>query len=149
MQSFLAALLACCAFVPLAGRAQAADPLKSPECGAAIEQLQAARTGTAAQAEAARKHAATTCLGAPDPPRRPGRVLQAPIVVPRTAFEPKPLPRLTPPRPALEIDRPATISSCDATGCWLNQGNRLQHVTPNMMGPSGLCGLAPGAAGCP
>jgi len=51
--------------------------------------------------------------------------------------------------PPLAIERAPTISSCDPAGCWVNAGNRLRHVTPNLMAPGGLCALAPGAAGCP
>lgn len=136
-----------------AAAAQATDPLKSPECGTALATLQAARSRGSSDTESLRRQAATTCLGSPNPPTRPARVVQAPIVVPPPTIEAptrRPLPPIpAPPPPAVQVERPPTISSCDAAGCWVTQGSRLQHVTPNLMGPAGLCALAPGAAGCP
>ena len=149
-RSILLALLLAAA--PLA-RAQPADPLKSPECGSALAQLQAARSGGQGDVESVRRQAAAACLGGLAAPSRPARVVQAPIRVPPPMIEAparRPLPAIPAPPPApVATEHAPTISSCDPAGCWVTQGNRLQHVTPNLMGPAGLCGVAPGAAGCP
>ena len=143
--------LACAA--AWAADAQGVDPLKTPECGRAIESLQAARVGNAAGIEPLRREAARICLGAGSLPTRPARVMQRPVTVPPPQIDP--VARAALPRPpegfpaAVQIDRPATASSCDPGGCWVNDGVRLQRVAPNLMAPSGLCATAPGAAGCP
>ncbi|HYE38627.1 MAG TPA: hypothetical protein VEB23_01765, partial [Ramlibacter sp.] len=75
-------LLAC---APLAAQD---DPLKSPACGAALAQLQAARAGgTGAAVEASRGAAAAACLGSSAAPVRPARVLRPPVSVPPPQVE--------------------------------------------------------------
>ncbi|MBC5764274.1 hypothetical protein [Ramlibacter albus] len=143
------ALLSLLAFASIAN---AQDPLKSPECTAALAQLESARAANSPNVETVRRAASNACFGVPAASARPSRSVQAPIRVPPPVIEVKPraplppIPTLPPPVP---IERGPTISSCDAAGCWVNNGNRLQHVTPNLMAPYGLCGIAPGAAGCP
>jgi hypothetical protein len=138
-------------------RAQPADPLKSPACGAAIAQLQAARENHAAPArvEALRSAAATTCLGQPDPPARPARSVQAPVSVPPPQLAPpsQPMPIAAPtpppPPPPIAIDRPAAPALCDGSGCWVNDGTHLQRVPPDLRGPGGLCSNLCGQLYCP
>ena len=136
-------------------RPQAADPLKSPECGQAVQQLEAARANTApgnAGVEALRRQAARTCLGTAAPPARPGRVLQAPVVVPPPVVQLGPPPRPASPSPPpapVRIDRPATVTGCDPGGCWVDDGTRLRHVAPNVVGPNGPCALVAGVVRCP
>ncbi|HEY8356245.1 MAG TPA: hypothetical protein VIL30_02190, partial [Ramlibacter sp.] len=106
--------------------AQPADPLKSAACGQALAALDAARGADprGAQVPALRNQAAQVCLGGGEAPGRSARVLQPPSVVPPPTIAPPPqpeplaLPRL--PTPPVAIDRPATLSHCDAGGCWAN-----------------------------
>lgn len=114
------------------------DPLKSPACGAAVANLQAARTGAsdAARIEALRSQAATVCLGMGSPPSRPARVLQAPIAVPppQIALPPgtAPLPAITPPPPPVAVERLPVPSTCDANGCWVDDGTHMRQVPPTL-----------------
>jgi hypothetical protein len=132
------------------------DPLKSTACGDAIGQLQAARAdkgASGARIESLRAAASTTCLGAPNPPVRPGRVLQAPVVVPPPRIDvpvrAAPLPPLAPLPPPVAIDRPPQPAVCDAGGCWANDGTHLQHVPPTLTSPGGVCSLQGGLVYCP
>ena len=151
-------LLAACALLLAAAapaRAQDADPLKSPACGAAIASLQAARAGNeaAARVESLRSAAANTCLGFGNAPSRPARVVQAPIAVPppqigvTPALPAVPMPSLPP--PPVAVDRLPVPAMCDAGGCWTNDGTHLRHVPPNLMGPGGLCSQLGGMVYCP
>lgn len=141
--------------VALPCAAQPDDPLKSPACGAALAQLQAARQAQAAGAtvEALRSAAAATCLGAGAPPGRPGRVLQAPIVVPPPQVEvparAAPLPAPVLPPPPVAVQRPPAPVLCDAGGCWSGDGTHLQHLPPSLVGPRGLCTQQGGLVYCP
>jgi len=134
-----------------------ADPLKSPECGTALQSLQAARGATAApaQVEALRQQASLLCLGSAPAGGRPGRVAQAPISVPPPRIEAPAVapPALVAPPPALppvHIERPGSITSCDAGGCWISDGGRLQHRPPLGAGAAGgPCQLAGSALLCP
>ena len=153
------------AFVPLLAplllaaaaplHAQDADPLKSPACGAAIAQLQAARENheDAARIETMRRGAANTCLGQPDPPARPARSVQAPVSVPTPQIampsRPEPMAVPTPPPPPVAIDRPSSPAICDAGGCWANDGTHLRMVPPDLRGPTGLCSSLGGQLYCP
>ena len=130
------------------------DPLKSIACGTALAELQAARsTGVDADSvEALRSAAARTCLGTADPPTRPGRVLQAPIVVPPPQVEvparaAPPLPAPVP--PPVAIQRPPVPALCDAGGCWTSDGTHLRQLTPGLYGPRGLCTQHGGLVYCP
>ena len=132
------------------------DPLKSPACGAAVAGLQSARAAGegAARIEALRNAAAATCLGSGAPPTRPGRVVQAPIVVPPPQVEAPSAPRPSPPQAALPpppvaIPRLPAPAMCDATGCWTNDGTHLRHVPPSLAGPGGLCSQLGGMVYCP
>ncbi|HUP08104.1 MAG TPA: hypothetical protein VMU47_13175 [Caldimonas sp.] len=107
------------------------------------------------QLEARRREAAVACLAnRPDPEARaqpqapPSRFAQPPLAVPPvtlgvpSATTP---PRSTPPTPILPLSpqagpRPQFITSCDAGGCWANDGSRLNRVGPNLSaGSRGLC----------
>ncbi|MEJ8835879.1 hypothetical protein [Ramlibacter sp. AN1133] len=121
------------------------DPLKSEACGSALAQLQAARQQQAntATVEALRSAAAATCLGSGAPPTRPGRVLQAPVVVPPPQIDlpaqAAPLPVPVPAPPPVAIQRPSAPALCDAGGCWSSDGTHLQQLPPGLIGPRGLC----------
>jgi hypothetical protein len=135
--------------------AQQEDPLKSAACGAALASLQAARAAQAAPAtvEALRSSAASSCLGTATPPSRPGRVLQAPIVVPPPQIEvparaaPLPAPVL-PPAP-VAIERAPLPAVCDSLGCWTQDGPQLRRVPPNVIGPRGPCTQQGAQVYCP
>jgi hypothetical protein len=135
--------------------AQPEDPLKSAACGAALADLQAARQAQAAggTVEALRSAAAVTCLGTATPPTRPGRVLQAPIVVPPPQVEvparAAPLPAPVLPPPPVAVQRPPGPVLCDAGGCWAGDGTHLQHLPPSLIGPRGLCTQQGGLVYCP
>lgn len=147
------ALVLLLAALPL--RAQQSDPLKSPACGAALANLQAARQdrSDAARIESLRSQAATTCLGMPDPPARPSRSVQAPIAIPPPQIDVPPvahsLPAPTLPPPPVAIDRLPVPANCDGTGCWANDGTHLQRVPPTLVGPRGLCTQQGGQLYCP
>jgi hypothetical protein len=146
------ALLLLLAGAPLAAQD---DPLKSPACGAALSQLQAARAAGQADANIAqlRGAAATACLGSSATPARPARVLQAPVRVPPPQVEvpqgPAPLPALEPPPPPVAVQRLPAPATCDASGCWTSDGTHLRHVAPSLAGPQGLCTVHGGLVHCP
>lgn len=131
----------------------AADPLKSAACDQALAQLQAAREARAS-IESSRQRAVQACLGGAGPAApRANRWAQQPIAVPPPIIEPpaRPPAVAAPAQPpaAVAIERPRTLSGCDANGCWVNDGTRLQHIGPHGMGPSGLCALQGGLPHCP
>jgi hypothetical protein len=145
---FLPLLVLACA--PACVLAQAGDPLKSAACGEALSALQQARGEAAANVRSLREGAASICLGASPTAGRSARVLQAPVAVPPPVIAPPPAagpllaaPALPP--PPVAIERPATVTHCDATGCWASDGQHLQHLAP----PLGLCTQQPGRVVCP
>ena len=134
-------------------RAQDADPLKSPACGAALSALQAARNSGSDSVAALRGAAASACLGSAVVPTRPGRLLQAPVVVPPpqvdVPVQAAPLPPPVLPPPPVAIQRAPLPATCDAGGCWTSDGTHLRHVPPSLAGPSGLCTQQGGLVFCP
>jgi hypothetical protein len=77
-------------------------------------------------------------------------VLQAPVAVPPpvlsppgTAAPPPAAPVLAP--PPVVIERPATVTQCDATGCWASDGQHLRHLGPQL----GPCIPQAGGLVCP
>ena len=147
-----ALLVACCALWAMAPVHAQEDPLKSADCGSALATLQAARPG-GVKGVGAGVAAASACLGSSAIPLRPSRVLQAPVAVPPAQIEvparvaPLPAPSLPP--PPVAIDRPPSPATCDAGGCWSNDGTHLRHVPPNLVGPAGLCTQQGGLVYCP
>jgi hypothetical protein len=107
-----------------------------------------------AKLAAAQRHAAAACLRSradPPPARQP--YVQSPI-----AIEPVPMTRPAPPiarpvAPAPPVVRPAErprfITTCDAIGCWADDGSRLDRVGPNLRGPRGPCTLQGTLLTCP
>lgn len=136
----------------LAVAALHADPLKSAACGEALQQLDAARGS--AGAEALRQRAVRTCLGGGTlPPQRAQRWSDPPLTVPAPVTAPPgqaaaALVPQAPPGP-LRIERPASLTACDANGCWAADGARLQHLAPVQIGPGGLCAAQGGFVFCP
>ena len=135
--------------------AQEGDPLKSPACGAALANLQAARANQAPpdRIEHLRSEAASTCLGTAHPARNTARTLQAPLTVPPPQIDvpvARPsLPAPVAPPPPVAIDRPATPAHCDPGGCWTSDGSHLQLTPPNFVGPRGPCTQQGGLVYCP
>lgn len=151
---FPAAILgALLALLPVAVPAQV-DPLKSPACAEALGALQQARAKHEG-AEAARARAASICLGSPELPTRPSRVVQAPMAVPGPVITPPaaslPSPPLTAPMPPppVAVQRPPTPAHCDGGGCWSDNGQHLQILPPNLAGPNGQCVPHAGQVYCP
>jgi hypothetical protein len=142
------------ALLAAAMSASAQDPLKSPECGAALQRLQAARAADAKSVPALREQAAGACLGAAVPASRSNRWAQPPIAVPPPVID-VPLLAAQPPvasqlPPPVPIQRPSTISSCDVNGCWTSEGTRLPRMGPLLIGPGGMpCPVQGASASCP
>ena len=173
-QPLLLALI--CAVVANVAAAQAVDapssardPLQAPDCRRSLEALrvQEARAEAAASApsdghrrgpvaalEEARRRAAQACLASrADQPPQPQRLAQPPVAVPPVtmARPPTPAPSL-PSAPAVApkpVDRPRFITSCDAVGCWADDGSRLDRVGPNLWGKRGPCTLVGTLLQCP
>ena len=115
-----------------------------------------------AKLEASRRKAADACLHGrddPAPARQPGGSparpppVQAPIAVPRLSPERPALPgwvRREPPAPVTRpAERPRFITTCDAIGCWADDGSRLDRVGPDLRGPRGLCTVQGTLLTCP
>jgi len=117
------------------------------------------------QLEALRHRAAIACLAnRPDPERRAqpqapaSRFAQPPLAVPPVTLAAPPataLPRPVPLTPIVPASpqagpRPQFITSCDAGGCWANDGSRLNRVGPNLSaGSRGLCVQQGNLLSCP
>lgn len=131
-----------------------ADPLKSDACGASLAGLQASRgRGADARAiEAARQQALRDCLGGSGEARRPSPVAREPIAVPPPVVAlpepPAPAPAAPSP-PAVDIERPPVITSCDTGGCWDSHGTRLNRAGPLLIGPHGACTTSGATVYCP
>lgn len=151
MKITCALLLLSATVMPL--RAQEADPLKSPACGAALSALQAARSAGSDSLAALRGAAAGFCLGSAVVPTRPARVLQAPVVVPPpqvdVPVQAAPLPPPVLPPPPVAIQRAPLPATCDPGGCWTGDGTHLRHVPPSLAGPRGLCTQQGALVYCP
>jgi hypothetical protein len=148
-------MLALC--LPLASRVQAGDPLKSPECGQAIGELETARSQRNRNPEAvekARQQAARICFGGTGEAKVPSRVARAPERVPPPHIVPPRAPTaalaaVPAPQPPLEIKRPPVATSCDAGGCWDEKGTRFNRMGPVLVGPGGVCSQHGAFLNCP
>lgn len=151
--------------------AAADDPLRSPACVGALDALQAQEVAARSPSspsrpasgralapdpklEAARRQAAAACLRSrDDPPALRQPYVQPPIAVPPqpTARPPRALalPREAPPPVVRPLDRPRFITTCDAIGCWADDGSRLDRVGPDLHGPRGPCTLQGTLLTCP
>ena len=154
------------------------DPLASVGCRRALDALQLEEgaqarrasagptAGVDAKLQAARRQAARACLATRADPAAPlaaeppaGRLAQPPATVPPVLAPPLPAApatgsaRLatTPPPPSVRPpSRPQFITSCDANGCWANDGSRLDRVGPNLSaGSRGLCTVQGSVLTCP
>jgi hypothetical protein len=148
------------------------DPLQAPDCQRALASLQAqeaaadaalhasaaaggsARPVASGELQAARQHAAKSCLASrADRPVPPGRLAQPPVVVPPVAVAPPAAPAAARAGPAMPlpvpVERPYAITSCDPGGCWANDGSRLNRVGPNLWGRRGICTVQGTLLQCP
>ena len=111
----------------------------------------------------ARRQAARACLArhadpaSPSSPPlvRPSPVTAAPLGV-APASGPTPISgattasaRAAPPAPPPPADTPYGITSCDAGGCWANDGSRLNRIGPTLWGPRGVCTVQGSLVQCP
>jgi hypothetical protein len=149
----------------LAFAAPASTLLAQPACRHAIDALDAReaaaldstdRDTARAQIEALRRQAALACLGGSDlAPSAPLRTrAAAPLAVPSAAAPPPgrevrpsamPVPRGEP-----QTSRPPlTLTACDAAGCWVSDGTRLQRAGALLLGPHGLCRVSGPFVQCP
>jgi hypothetical protein len=171
-RSFALALLCLAATGVPAADAPAAKAAPASACDSALDALHAVEQRMLAQADAGhapepqskaelqrlQKQAARACLGGSgerQPP--PQSVLQPPVRVPSTVFEPAPVPRLPPP-PAVSVPPPViappappvTTTSCSPSGCWNSEGQFMPRVGPALSSPRGLCTVQPGGlVSCP
>ena len=114
----------------------------------------------------ARRRAATACLArhadpatlSSQPLVRPPPLATAPIAVAPAARPPlaAALPPATPIAPIAPIAptmpraaSPYAITSCDAGGCWANDGSRLNRVGATLWGPRGACTVQGSLLQCP
>ena len=153
------------------------DPLESVECRRALaglnaEEAEVAETSRAsggvtandrriidAKLAPARRQAARACLArSADPATLPSQQLvrPAPIAATTLAVAPtsSPTPTAAAPRtplapPASPVEKAYAIRSCDAGGCWANDGSRLNRVGPNLWGPRGVCTVQGSLVQCP
>lgn len=137
------------------------DPLQSAACRRAVDALEAherhlpAAAGAAsapahARLRALRREASTTCLGAA-PDRAPSRATRRPpIEIASPARGPAPRPAAVEVLPAVQRTAPpASITGCDATGCWASDGTRLQRLGTDLVGPRGVCSVQGTLLQCP
>ena len=157
MSRVIALLIAASAVL---AHAQSSDPLDSPECRSARDELEAAlddpgmgRAERAQRLAIARKNVLGICLGpASAQPQRSGapeRVIAVPAPIISAPPAHPVAPAATAPLPPLAVPRPAVITTCDSAGCWDSEGRRLNHLGPMLVGPRGLCNLQGGIANCP
>ena len=172
---WLLALAGCAVAAQPAERTDAGDPLRSAECMQALDSLQAQEAAAAsprasgaadgraqrpadAALQASRRRAASACLASrPDVPPPPGRMAEPPVAVPPIAPPPAAVPRpaapvsrIEPPGPLLKpADKPTFITTCDDTGCWANDGSRLNRTGPNLWGSRGVCTVQGVFVNCP
>ena len=154
------------------------DPLQSDECRHALAELSAQEAAVAETSRAnggvtandrrlidarlapMRRQAARACLARRADPTtlsserlmRPTPVTTQPLAV-APASSPAPTPAtgraapLAP--PTTPADKPYAITSCDAGGCWANDGSRLNRVGPNLWGSRGACTVQGTLLHCP
>jgi len=163
---------------PAQATAAPGDPLASAECQRALAALNAEEAVVAESSRAGggvtandrrlidarlapmRRQAARACLARRADPAtlsserlmRPTPVTTQPLAV-APASSPAPTPAtaraapLAP--PTTPADKPYAITSCDAGGCWANDGSRLNRVGPNLWGPRGICTVQGSLLQCP
>ena len=159
--SVLALLASIVVLAPAA--AASGDPLESVECRRALAVVDSEEAAVAEASRAsggvtandrrlidarlapARRRAASACLARqadvamPSPAARPPLAAALPPATPIAPIAP------TMPRAA----SPYAITSCDAGGCWANDGSRLNRVGATLWGPRGACTVQGSLLQCP
>jgi len=161
------------------GTGSPGDPLESAECQRALAALSSEEAAVAESSHAsgaitandrrlidarlapARHQAARACLARRADPAtlpaerlvRPPPIVAAPLAVapassplPAAATTTRVAPLVPPAAPA---EKPYAITSCDSSGCWANDGSRLNRVGPNLWGPRGICTVQGSLLQCP
>jgi len=158
--------------------AASGDPLESVECRRALAVVDSEEAAVAEASRAsggvtandrrlidaklapARRRAASACLARQadastlpaQRPVRPPPVATAPMAV-APAARPALAAALPPTAPlAPTIPRagsPYAVTSCDAGGCWANDGSRLNRVGATLWGPRGACSVQGSMLQCP
>jgi hypothetical protein len=169
MRALLIALAACAAS---ATAAPSTDPLHSTACVNAMSAVRDAENAVVASIEQSKgssatdnpsfskladikRDAARTCLGGRGSiSRAPRHVGQKPISVAPIAVSESPSgPRLPPhpaaPLPPVSVPPLKTVVSCDAVGCWVSDGTRLQKFGGGLFGPTGFCSVQGAVLTCP
>ena len=169
--ALVAPALAGAVMLAAAGPAAAADaagidPLQSSECRDALAALTRREAAGAdarppanarapdAALQAARAQAARACLASRADPPVPRRLAQPPLAVPPVTTAHPVLPVLPAPPPSLAIaprpaEPPRFTLTCDAIGCFANDGTRLNRVGPDLWGPRGACSVHGTILQCP
>lgn len=153
----------------------APDLMKTPECAAARQQLEAVLEfgGPRDRLTTVRRQAALLCLGVSLPEDGPGQPVLRPeraagstpknwVQPPALAVDPirlRTTPMLAQPSPAVGpltaptaapvLPGPAVLTACDATGCWDSAGNRYNSQGQLMLGPRRVCTQQGGLLICP
>lgn len=150
--------LAVCLSAPGAAVAQKAEPsLESPACVQTREALDRAQRAhdkrdpaTTQALERARWQAQAACLGADTPGAPSVRNTTGPAVsVPQIGM-PAPPGSVKAPAIALPPPGPRALGPCDATGCWDDQGRRLNGGGGMLGAPGGgICSVQGSFATCP
>lgn len=102
-----------------------------------------------------KRDAARTCLGGDGSlSREPQHVGQKPISAapaaePPRASGPRLPSRTSSPLPPVSVPPLLSITFCDAAGCWVNDGTRLQRIGPALIGPTGFCSVHGSVLSCP
>ena len=79
------------------------------------------------------------------PPRPP--VVVAPVTVPPSVVPAK-QGALSAPSPPVQLPPLRTVTQCDPSGCWTNDGVRLNRLGPLLVGPPGVCTVQSGVLSC-
>jgi hypothetical protein len=166
------------ALVPATTAIALGDPLESAECQRALAVLNSEEAAVAESSRASggvttndrrlidarlapiRRQAARACLARRADPAtlsserlvRPPPITTQPLAVaPASSPAPTAAPaRAAPPAPpTAPAEKAYAITSCDAGGCWANDGSRLNRVGPNLWGPRGICTVQGSLLQCP
>jgi len=152
--------------------APSTDPLHADGCVSAMSALHDVEDAVVASAKASpgvsafdsrvlsqladlKRLAARTCLGGDGTlSKAPRPASQQPVFVAPTVVFPWPsgpqLPaRTTAPPSPVSVAPLKSITSCDAAGCWVNDGTRLQRIGPQLLGPRGFCSVLGSMVNCP
>lgn len=156
----VASLMACSSVL-------SADLMDSAACRSAREALQTqedqaasapvSSASSASQPDVSmqqlRRRVAQDCLGwrpGAQVPGRSGSDGRPVVVMPgRAGTRPTTLQPTPMPAPAPRPEPLRSLGACDAAGCWTSDGQRLQRMGPNLVGPRGVCAVNGSVVSCP